>query len=55
MFLENDLPLIVKYSVASLGTIKLCLAPLYLVHKIEYNIYYKNNYYNNLNYNLQYY
>jgi proliferating cell nuclear antigen len=28
MFLENDLPLIVKYSVASLGTIKLCLAPL---------------------------
>ena len=28
MFLENDLPLIVKYSVASLGEIKLCLAPL---------------------------
>ena len=28
MYLENDLPLIVKYSVASLGEIKLCLAPL---------------------------
>jgi proliferating cell nuclear antigen len=28
MYLENDLPLIVKYNVASLGTIKLCLAPL---------------------------
>ena len=28
MFLENDLPLVVKYSVASLGEIKLCLAPL---------------------------
>ena len=28
MFLENDLPLVVKYSVASLGIIKLCLAPL---------------------------
>jgi proliferating cell nuclear antigen len=28
MFLENDLPLVVKYSVASLGDIKLCLAPL---------------------------
>ena len=28
IFLENDLPLIVKYAVASLGTIKLCLAPL---------------------------
>ena len=28
MYLENDLPLIVKYSVASLGDIKLCLAPL---------------------------
>ena len=28
MYLENDLPLIVKYSVASLGSIKLCLAPL---------------------------
>ena len=28
MFLENDLPVIVKYSVASLGEIKLCLAPL---------------------------
>ena len=28
MFLENDIPLIVKYSVASLGEIKLCLAPL---------------------------
>jgi len=26
--LENDLPLVVKYSVASLGDIKLCLAPL---------------------------
>ena len=25
---ENDLPLVVKYSVASLGEIKLCLAPL---------------------------
>lgn len=28
LMLENDLPLIVKYSVASLGDIKLCLAPL---------------------------
>jgi len=28
MYLENDLPLVVKYSVASLGNIKLCLAPL---------------------------
>jgi proliferating cell nuclear antigen len=28
MYLENDLPLIVKYNVASLGDIKLCLAPL---------------------------
>tara|TARA_Y100000992_G_scaffold4578_1_gene2922 strand:- start:986 stop:1810 length:825 start_codon:yes stop_codon:yes gene_type:complete len=28
MFLENDLPLVVKYHVASLGEIKLCLAPL---------------------------
>ena len=28
MYLENDLPLIVKYCVASLGEIKLCLAPL---------------------------
>ena len=28
IYLENDLPLIVKYDVASLGEIKLCLAPL---------------------------
>jgi proliferating cell nuclear antigen len=28
VYLENDLPLVVKYSVASLGEIKLCLAPL---------------------------
>ncbi len=28
MYLENDLPLVVRYSVASLGEIKLCLAPL---------------------------
>jgi|TARA_Y200000002_G_scaffold367705_1_gene360018 proliferating cell nuclear antigen len=28
MFLENDLPLVIKYHVASLGEIKLCLAPL---------------------------
>jgi proliferating cell nuclear antigen len=28
MYLENDLPLVVKYYVASLGEIKLCLAPL---------------------------
>lgn len=28
IYLENELPLIVKYSVASLGEIKLCLAPL---------------------------
>jgi proliferating cell nuclear antigen len=28
VYLENDLPLIVKYSVASLGEIKLCLAAL---------------------------
>lgn len=28
MYLENNLPLVVMYHVASLGTIKLCLAPL---------------------------
>ena len=28
IYLENNLPLIVKYAVASLGEIKLCLAPL---------------------------
>ena len=28
LYLENDLPLIIKYSVASLGEIRLCLAPL---------------------------
>ena len=28
LLLENDLPLVVKYAVASLGEIKLCLAPL---------------------------
>lgn len=28
MYLENGLPLVVKYNVASLGEIKLCLAPL---------------------------
>ena len=28
MYLENDMPLIIVYSVASLGTIKLCLSPL---------------------------
>lgn len=28
MYLGNDLPLIIKYSVASLGEIRLCLAPL---------------------------
>jgi len=28
LYIENDLPLVVKYSVASLGDIKLCLAPL---------------------------
>ena len=28
MYLENNLPLIVKYNVASLGEIRLCLAPL---------------------------
>ena len=28
IYLDNDMPLVVKYSVASLGTIKLCLAPL---------------------------
>lgn len=28
IYLENNLPLIVKYNVASLGDIKLCLAPL---------------------------
>lgn len=27
MYLENDIPLIIKYAVASLGEIKLCLAP----------------------------
>jgi DNA polymerase III sliding clamp (beta) subunit (PCNA family) len=28
VYLENDLPLVVKYNVASLGTIMLCLAQL---------------------------
>jgi len=28
MYLENNMPLVVKYNVASLGEIKLCLAPL---------------------------
>ena len=28
IYLENDLPLVVKYNVASLGEIKLCLSPL---------------------------
>lgn len=28
MFLANDTPLVIKYSVASLGEIKLCLAPI---------------------------
>lgn len=28
MYLENDLPLVVKYDVASLGEIKMCVAPL---------------------------
>jgi proliferating cell nuclear antigen len=28
MYLENNLPLVVKYNVASLGSIRLCLAPL---------------------------
>ena len=28
IYLENDLPLVIKYHVASLGEIKLCLAPL---------------------------
>jgi hypothetical protein len=28
LFLENDLPLVVKYNVASLGEIKLCLCAL---------------------------
>jgi proliferating cell nuclear antigen len=29
LYLKNDFPLIIKYSVASLGEIKLCLAPKY--------------------------
>lgn len=28
MYLENDIPMIIKYSVASLGEIKLCLSPI---------------------------
>lgn len=28
LYIQNDMPLVVKYSVASLGEIKLCLAPL---------------------------
>lgn len=28
MYLENDLPLVVKYDVASLGTVRLCIVPL---------------------------
>ena len=27
LFMKNDYPLIIKYTVASLGEIKLCLAP----------------------------
>ena len=27
LYIKNDYPLIIKYTVASLGTIKLCLAP----------------------------
>ena len=27
MYLKNDYPIIIKYSIASLGSIKLCLAP----------------------------
>ena len=27
MYLENDLPLVVKYDVASLGSIRLCAVP----------------------------
>ena len=27
MYLKNDYPLIIEYSVASLGNIRLCLAP----------------------------
>ena len=33
LMLENDVPLVVKYNVASLGDIKLCLAPLDIVKK----------------------
>ena len=29
LYLKNDYPLIIKYTVASLGEIKLCLAPKY--------------------------
>ena len=29
IYLKNDYPLIIKYTVASLGEIKLCLAPKY--------------------------
>jgi proliferating cell nuclear antigen len=28
MYLENDLPLVIKYNVASLGSIQLCLSAL---------------------------
>ena len=29
LYLKNDFPLIIKYNIASLGEIKLCLAPKY--------------------------
>lgn len=38
MYLENDLPLIVKYDVARLGNIKLCLAQAPLESNIAYNV-----------------
>ena len=49
IYLENDLPLVVKYSVASLGEIKLCLAPLPIYQLIF--LYYLAKYINIFTYN----
>ena len=52
MYLGNDLPLIVKYDVASLGEIKLCLAPLPPSLISAVNLYYVENFDNCIvNYN----
>jgi hypothetical protein len=40
MYLGNDLPLIIKYNVASLGEIRLCLAPFRRNHEAVELCYY---------------